>query len=94
MTIERLGQIDPLQNSRKATPSNKAHEAKETDQVSVSNEAREKGEVFQAFEIAKQTPDVRMDRIAELKAKINDPDYMNEAVISMTADSIIDQLFS
>ena len=44
------------------------------------------------MEIAKAAPEVRSDLVAELKAKIQDPNYINEAVVSMTADRIIDQL--
>jgi hypothetical protein len=31
--------------------------------------------------------------VAELKAKINDPSYIDDKVLSMTADRILDQLF-
>lgn len=93
MTIERLGPVDPLQNSRKTTRSERSGAAGSQDQVSLSKEALEKGEAFQAYELARTAPDVRADRIAELKSKIDDPAYINDAVVSITADKIIDQLF-
>jgi negative regulator of flagellin synthesis FlgM len=93
MTIERLGPIDPLQNSRKAGRAERAEAPGRADSINLSSEAREKGEVYQALEIARATPEVRADRVAELKAKIDDPNYINDAVVSLTADRIIDQLF-
>lgn len=93
MTIERVGQLDPLQNTNKTNRSPKTASVRGSDSISLSSEAREKGEVFRAFEMAKATPDIRADRIAELKAKINDPAYINDSVVSMTAERIVDQLF-
>lgn len=40
-------------------------------------------------EVAAATPDVRADRVAEVKAKIKDPSYLNDAVIQSTADRIM-----
>lgn len=93
MTIDRLGATDPLQNAQKAARAHKAHGSKGSDSISLSSEAREMGEVFQALELAKAAPEVRADRVAEMKAKINDPAYLNDSVVSMTADKIIDQLY-
>jgi|PlaIllAssembly_1097288.scaffolds.fasta_scaffold1948542_1 negative regulator of flagellin synthesis FlgM len=93
MTIERLGPVDPLQNPRKTSRSERASQANGSDSVSLSKEAVEKGEAFQAYELARTAPDVRADRIAELKSKIDDPAYINEAVVQITAEKIIDQLF-
>jgi len=94
MTIERLGSVDPLQNPRKTPQSERASQGNGSDSVSLSKEAVEKGEAFQTYELARTAPDVRADRIAELKSKIDDPNYINEAVVQLTAEKIIDQLFS
>ena len=63
-----------------------------SDSVSLSSEAVEKAELFKALELAKAAPEIRMDRVAELKAKIDDPDYLNDAILNATADRILDQL--
>jgi negative regulator of flagellin synthesis FlgM len=93
MTIERLGPVDPLQNPKKSSRTERASQATSSDSVSLSKEAVAKGEAFQAYELARTAPETRADRIAELKSKIDDPNYINEAVVSITADKIIDQLF-
>ena len=92
MTIDRLGPVDPLQGARKGARSERPSKANSPDAVSLSSEAVEKGEAYQAYEIARSAPELRADRIAELKGKIDDPAYIDEAVLSITADRIIDQL--
>ncbi len=92
MMIDRLGPADPLQNAKKSSRPERPSKAGSSDSVSVSSEAVEKGEAYQTYELARTSPDVRAERIAELKSKIDDPAYINEAVLSITADRILDQL--
>ncbi|MCX7024429.1 MAG: flagellar biosynthesis anti-sigma factor FlgM [Spirochaetes bacterium] len=93
MTIDRLNPIDPMQNPPKTGSAGRIGKGDRGDSINLSSEAVEKSELFSAIEIAKNAPDVRADRIAELKSRINDPDYIDDTVISATADRIIDQFF-
>ena len=93
MTIDRLNSIDPIRDPQKPVPGGKAEKAQGGDSISISSDASQKAELFKALELAKAAPEMRSDRIAELKARINEPSYMDDAVVSMTADRIIDQLF-
>jgi negative regulator of flagellin synthesis FlgM len=93
MTIDRLNSIDPIRDPQKPAPGGRAEKARGGDSISISSDAAQKAELLKAFELAKAAPETRSDRIAELKAKINEPSYMSDAVVSMTADRIIDQLF-
>lgn len=90
MTIDRLNPIDPIQNPKKTGATGRSDKI-EGDAINLSSEAVEKSELFSAIEIAKAAPDVRSDRVAELKAKIDDPSYIDDAVIGLTADRILDQ---
>ncbi len=92
MTIDRLNSIDPIRDPQKAAQSGRTPRPARGDSVAISSDAAEKAELYTAVEIAKAAPDLRTDRIAELKAKIDDPAYLNDAVISLTADRILDQL--
>ena len=47
-------------------------------------------EAYYLSSIAAETPDVRADRIAQVREKIQDPAYLNADVISSTADKIMD----
>jgi negative regulator of flagellin synthesis FlgM len=93
MTIDRLNSMDPIRDPQKPSPGGKADKARGSDSISISSDATRKADLFKALELAKAAPEMRSDRIEELKAKINEPSYMDDAVLSMTADRIIDQLF-
>ena len=42
--------------------------------------------------VANETPDVRADRVAEVKEKLKDPNYLNNAVINSAADKFLSAL--
>ena len=90
MTIDRIDSIRPIQPEKKAGQSSQVNRSAETDSIALSPGAAEKGELYQAIELVSSAPDVRADRVAELKQKINDPSYINDTIIKATADKIID----
>lgn len=92
MTIDRLNSIDPIRDPAKPSPSERSSRAVRGDSIAISSDAAQKAELFNALELAKAAPEVRSDLVAELKAKIQDPNYLNDAVLNMTADKILDQL--
>ena len=93
MTIDKIGSIDPIQPGKKLGRANPVSEPRETDSIDISSEAQVKAEILRTQELAAAAPEVRAERVAELKDKINDPSYINEKVISATADRLIDTLF-
>ena len=93
MTIDRLGPIDPIQPGKRPDKAGKVNESPRSDSISISSEAQEKAELLRIQEMAKAAPDVRLERIAELKEKINDPAYIDDKVINATANKLIDALF-
>ena len=93
MTIDRLNSMDPIRDPKKSVPAGKTGQAGKSDSISISTDASQKADLFRAIELAKAAPETRADRVAELKAKIQDPGYINDAVLSFTADRIMDQLF-
>jgi negative regulator of flagellin synthesis FlgM len=92
MTIDRLNSMDPIRDPKKSAPAGKAERVGKSDSITISTDASQKADLFRAIELAKAAPDTRADRVAELKARIQDPGYLNDAVLSMTADRIMDQL--
>ena len=92
MTIDRIGSIDPIQPGKKNEGANQARMSPKADSISISSEAVEKAELYRVRELAAAAPELRMERIEELKAKINDPSYLNSEVIAATADRLIDFL--
>ena len=93
MTINGIGSIDPIQPKKKAEPANQVGESRGADSINISSAAQEKAEQLRVKEMALAAPEVRADRVAELKEKINDPSYISETLMNATADRIIDSLF-
>jgi negative regulator of flagellin synthesis FlgM len=90
MTIDRINPLEPLQPGRKSGRSGQPERGKESDSISLSSEAIEKAELYRAVEMVSAADDVRAARVEELKAKINDPSYINDTIIKATADRILD----
>ena len=90
MTIDRIGSLESIQPGKKAGVNNRVNESLPSDSIMLSSEALEKGDFFQAVELVSTASDVRMDRIEELKSKINDPSYINDTIIRGTADKIME----
>lgn len=89
MTIERLGPVDPLSNYNKTEKPAKAEKKEKSDSISFSEEAKSKGEIFKATEEVRLAPEVRQDRIDEVKEKLKDPSYISERIIESVADSVM-----
>jgi len=90
MTIDRINPTEPLQPGKKTGRGGELERGEKTDSISLSSEAMEKAELLRAMELVSSADDVRVDRVAELKAKINDPSYINDTILRATADRIMD----
>ncbi|MDR0311998.1 MAG: flagellar biosynthesis anti-sigma factor FlgM [Treponema sp.] len=93
MTIDRVGSIDPIQPGKKPGRTNQVNDVPKTDTVSISSEAVEKAELYRVREIVASAQELQTEKIEELRAKINDPSYLNKETINATADRLIDVLF-
>jgi|WetSurMetagenome_2_1015567.scaffolds.fasta_scaffold335244_2 hypothetical protein len=89
MTVERIGPLDPASNIKKSERPSRLKAKGEIDSINVSEEAKSRSEVFKAAEAAKTAPDVRLDKVAEAKRKLQDPAYPSEEVIQGAADGIM-----
>lgn len=90
MTIDRVGPVDPVAKYNKTNKTSKVVRKNDADSVNVSDEAKRSAELLKAAETAKLSPDIRMDRVEEVKAKLQDPNYINDKVLGEVADSIMD----
>jgi len=90
MNINSLGQINSVTNQSKASKVSKTVDAGKTDSIKISNDAKAMAEVYTASETVKASPDVRMDRIAEVQEKLKDPSYIDNKIIESVADSVMD----
>ena len=93
MTIDRVGPIEPIQPGKRPGKTSQVNEGPNSDSISISSEAQQRAELLRAQELAAAAPDVRADRVAELKEKINDPSYIDDKIVNATANKLIDALF-
>ena len=89
--IDKLGGISPLNNVQNTKRTQSSANVKSSpDSISVSKEAKEMAEAYYLNEVAAETPDVREDKIAEIREKLKDPSYLNNAVIASAAEHIME----
>lgn len=92
MTIDRLNSLDPIREPKKPSGAGQGQRPGKGDSIAISSDAVAKAELYNALEVAKAAPEVRADRVAEVKARLQNPNYIDASVLSMTADRIVDQL--
>ena len=92
MAIDKIGPINNYNEYKKINKKGPAKKTDLSDSVSISKEAINMAENSKIMEIIKNTPDVRTDRVNEIKAKINNPDYINRDIIDKVAEKIIESL--
>ena len=90
--IDKIGPINNYNGYNKVNKKGPAKKTNYSDSVSISKEAMDMAETQRIMEIVKNTPDVRSDKINEIKAKINNPDYVNNDLIDKVAEEILDIL--
>ena len=91
MTVNGIGGINPLNNVQKTNRTNNTEKASfGADSVSISKEAKEMAAAYYMKQVAAETPDVRADRVAEIKARLQNPNYLNDAVIASAADKLME----
>jgi len=59
------------------------------DSVTLSKDAERLAEIHLAMSVAKSAPDIRMDKVAEMKEKFSNPSYL-DSIISNLADNIME----
>jgi len=90
MMIDKVYGINPvnnLQNTKRAASVNNAKVV--PDEINVSDEAKAMADAYYMHQVAEETPDVRQDLVEQVKLKIQDPNYLNDATIAATADRIL-----
>lgn len=91
--INGVNSINPLNNVQNLRKTETAASVKSSsDTVSLSPEAEKMAEMYYLDKIAQETPDVRADRVAEVKEKIKDPNYLSDSVIKSAAENFLSAL--
>jgi negative regulator of flagellin synthesis FlgM len=89
MNIEGIGPIDPISKLSKGQKAQQTAKAGEKDSINISSDAKTMGEVYKIAEQVRAADDIRWDRVAEVKERLKDPDYIDGRVVDSIADSIM-----
>lgn len=94
MSINKINSVNGVNEYAKMNSASQTRRSDIKDSVSISNEALSRSEQKRIIEMIKAAPDVRADRIAEVKAKLAaNPNYFDDAtVVNETADKLINDL--
>jgi negative regulator of flagellin synthesis FlgM len=90
MVIDKIGNINNIIEPKKTRSAAGSKEAKKEDSIQISTEGKQAAELSKVAQAVKETPDVRLDRIQEIKEKIASGTYNfnDEKILEMVADRI------
>ncbi|PIE98836.1 MAG: flagellar biosynthesis protein FlgM [Treponema sp.] len=89
MMIDKLKGIEPLENISKSQKARKPEQVKQSDSISISPESQRLSEAYLAKKVAMDAPDIREDKVLEMTKKLEDPNYVQNAIRKL-ADQFID----
>lgn len=81
MAVDPPGQIDPVALLKEIDRTADSRPAEVAESASLSTEARVVAELDAALKIANRSPDVREDLVADIRARLQDPNYLYDAVV-------------
>ncbi len=90
MTINRIGPTEPIRNNNKTNKVQQSTNIDNSDSIKVSKSAIDKAELIKTSQLVNNSPDIREDKVSEIKAKLQDPNYINDVVINSVAEKIME----
>ncbi len=91
MVIDKIGNINNIVEPKGAKATPRSRETGKTDQVEISSEGKKAAEFSRYAQVVKDTPDIRQEKVREIKARIQDGTYdkfNDDQVLQMVADRI------
>lgn len=94
MVIDKIGNINNISETKKSKPVSGRKDAEKSDSIQISSEGKQAAEVAKHTLAIKETPDIRIERVKELKQKIQDGsyDFNDNKMLEMVANKIADSL--
>lgn len=87
--ISKVSGIDKIVNTSQTKPSPKIDTSENMDKVNLSDEAKRMADIQRTIDIVKNSPDVRLDKVAEAKKLIESGEFSNKDIIDQVADKIL-----
>lgn len=90
MVIDKIGNINNIIEPKKSNPVASAKETKKKDSIEISSEGKKAAEASKVTQLVNDTPDIRADRVQEIKDQIANGTYNfdDPKVLDMVADKI------
>lgn len=90
MVIDKIGNINNIVETKKSNPVSGTKETKKKDIIQISTEGKLAAEVSKITQAVKDTSDLRVERVREIKEKIANGtyDFDNATVMEQAADRI------
>jgi negative regulator of flagellin synthesis FlgM len=96
MVIDKVGNVNNVYDAKRPKGVSKSGQADQTaDKVQISNEALKAVEDARYTQTVRETPDVRAEKVNEIKAKIASGEYdkdIDNKILNLVADKILTQL--
>jgi len=91
MEINGLGGIRPIDNTNKLNKVNLKSDSlgSGSDKLEISEEAKKLAELSKYQQVVNTAPDVREEKLAEVKAKLESGAYNNEEVMNAVAEKLM-----
>lgn len=90
MVIDKIGNINNIVETKKTKTVSNTKETSKSDSIEISSEGKKAAEVAKSTQIVKDTPDIRIERVKEIKEKIANGsyDFNDNQLLGMVADRI------
>ena len=75
MTINKIGNINSIQDISKNRSVKATKEIRKNDSIKISNEAKEAAEIAKYNQIINETSDIRTEKVAKIKEQIENGTY-------------------
>ena len=95
MVIDKIGNINNIVEPKSTKSVSKTKEPDKSDTIQISSEAKEAAESAKYAKIIHETPDMRLERVREIKKQIQAGTYdkfIDDKVLEMVAEKIATQL--
>jgi negative regulator of flagellin synthesis FlgM len=89
MNIHKIGHINKIFPKEGTPQTKKTDIQRANDSVEISNQAIRKFEEEKLINIVKQAPDIREDKVADIKARIKSGEYWENISLQKVAEELL-----
>lgn len=91
MAVDSLGPIDPVSILKDIDRTAATPRADDAEPGGLSTEARVVAEIEEAMDVVNRSPTVREELVADVKARLRDPEYLNSTVLDRITERLQDR---